>query len=339
MKTHRDYNNRQRAFWLLAGMLAALLSVSCSKDAPAVVPGGEPQPAGRPIELRGMFGQDHTGTAPEIKAPVDGGALTTPELTLWFARADETASGNYAAYGSSQLSAVRPAAGGDTPTELSFNAPEPCYLLGNLKTKLTGWYPGGGAAGSAKGYWSGTNVTWKIDGSQDIMTAPAQEGSGTILMPTLVFSHRTAQLRFYLYAETEAIASLWGKITGLQILKQANACTYTPSTDGTTGAVAFTGSTAGFEALSAPVIPAVTTDKAAAARAGDAVMIAPQTSGYTLELEVESEKLGTVSVTLPARVYEEAGAYDIYLRLQAVTISPAVDISDWSATVEKDVEL
>ena len=68
-------------------------------------------------------------------------------------------------------------------------------------------------------------------------------------------------------------------------------------------------------------------------------MIAPQASAYALALEVESDKLGTIQVTLPARVYDPAGAYNIYLRLQAVTISPAVAVSDWGATVEKDVEL
>lgn len=345
MKTNRNPKKRRFAALSFAGVLAALAVCSCSKDAPSGASGGEPQPQGRPIELQGMFGQEKTGAAPDLKAPVDGGPVvggeeTTPELTLWFTRADETASGAYGAYETAQLSAVRPAAEGNTPTALTFADPSPCYQLGGLKTRLTGWFPGGGAEGSEKGYWNGTSVQWTIDGKQDIMTAPAQQGSNAEAMPTLVFSHRTAQLRFYAYAETENIAALWGKITAIRVSGQANVCTYTPSTDGATGAVVFSGSPVVFAAgMNTAAAPSVTTDKAAARQTGESVMIAPQASAYALALEVESDKLGTIPVMLPARVYDPAGAYNIYLRLQAVTISPAVAVSDWGATVEKDVEL
>lgn len=328
--------------------VATMLSVSCSKDVPSGMSGQEPQPQpqGRPIELRGMFGSEKTANEPELKAPEDGGPVagggeTTPELTLWFARGDETAPGAYGAYDPAQLSAVRPAAVGNTPTALAFADPQPRYLSGGLKTRLTGWFPGGGSAGSEKGYWNGTSVQWTIDGRQDIMTAPAQEGSATEGISTLVFSHRTAQLRFYVYAETAVTAALWGNIISIRVLGQANVCTYTPSTGGTTGVVTFSGGPVVFTAkmTEAAVAPPVTADKAAASQVGEPVMIAPQSSSYALALEVESDKVGTIRVTLPARVYDQAGAYNVYLRLQAVTITPAVGISEWSAVVEKDVEL
>lgn len=350
MKTNKKPNNRSLAVLLFTGALASvatMLSVSCSKDVPSGMSGQEPQPQpqGRPIELRGMFGSEKAAKEPELKAPekggpVVGGGETTPELTLWFARADETLSNVWGPYAAGQLYAIRPSAVGSTPTALTFADPSPCYQLGGLKTRLTGWFPGGGAEGSEKGYWNGTSVQWTIDGKQDIMTAPAQQGSNAEAMPTLVFSHRTAQLRFYAYAETENIAALWGKITAIRVSGQANVCTYTPSTDGATGAVVFSGSLVVFAAgMNAAAAPSVTTDKAAARQTGESVMIAPQASAYALALEVESDKLGTIPVTLPARVYDPAGAYNIYLRLQAVTISPAVAVSDWGATVEKDVEL
>lgn len=329
---------------LSAGLLlAAVVLGSCSKETPAADPGDEPRSTDRPIELRGMFGPEKESAGPEYKAadgegPVDGGAQTTPALTLWFARADETSSGVWGSYASEQLYATRPAAAGDTPAALAFPDPQPCYLRG-LKAKLTGWYPGGGASDSPKGYWNGTSVTWKMDGRHDIMTASAQTGDVVSGLSAFVFMHRTAQLRFYVYAETDKVAALWGNIIAIRVLSQADACTYTPASGDETGAVAFTGSSASFTALSGNVRPTVTTNKGSVAQAGDAVMIAPQAGSYLLNLAVETEQQGTVSVALPGRAYDEAGTYNIYLKLQAVDITPAVDISDWGAVVEKDIEL
>lgn len=323
---------------ICAVLLTAAGAASCSKEAPEAVSAQKV-----PIKLQGMFGPEKEPAQPGLKAPADGGPVAgddenTPELTLWFARADETSSGIWGAYASGQLYATRASAAGNIPTALVFPDPKPCYLLGGLKTKLTGWYPGGGGSGGVKGYWDGTAVSWKMDGSQDIMTAPAQEGNPAVGMPALVFTHRTAQLRFYVYAETAATAAIWGDITGIRVMNQPDVCTYTPASGDDLGTVAFSGS-ATFSALAATVTPTVTADKSTVAQTGNTVLIAPQADHYVLTLEVDSEKYGLVTVTLAGRTYEQAGTYNIYLKLQAVNISPAVDISEWKPIVEKDVEL
>ena len=212
----------RRALLLLGG---AVLSVACSKD-----PAGEPS-LREQIVLKAALPSLTTapaasqGAAGATKAVADA----TAPMTFYFARADETASGTWGAYASGALSAVRTAGSG--AQALTFSATQ-YYLNSGLKTRLMGWYPGGATSAgdpAGAGYWdaSAGTVSWTIDGSQDILTAPACSGSMTSAMPAFVFKHRLAQLQFYLYAEDEKAAVRWGKLLSAVVTAQRNRASFT----------------------------------------------------------------------------------------------------------------
>ena len=229
MKQSEDIRNRgfcagffHRGFvrssaWVLLGAVLSL--VGCSKDlaeGPAVADSEIAASASLPAGLEAEA---------STKAPVDGSA----QMTLYFARSDESSAGTWGGYGTTALTASR--AAGTGSRTLTFTTKQ-YYLTSGLKTRMTGWYP------SATSYVNGV-VNWTFDGAQDILCAPAQEGSKTAAMPAFTFSHKLTQLQFYCYAENQSAVDQWGKITAIRVLGQRTACSYTPST----GAFAFSGST------------------------------------------------------------------------------------------------
>lgn len=322
-----------RGVWVTVRVvLTVMLMVSCSKD-----PSGEPG-LREQIVLKAALPSLTTapaasqGAAGATKAVADA----TAPMTFYFARADETASGIWGAYASGALSAVRTAGSG--AQALTFSATQ-YYLNSGLKTRLMGWYPGGATSAgdpAGNGYWdaSAGTVSWTIDGSQDILTAPACSGSMTSAMPAFVFKHRLAQLQFYLYAEDEKAAVRWGKLLSAVVTAQRNRASFTlaDATD-TDAPVVFSGEpSASFEVqqineLDAPIA------KENAVRAGLPVMIEPQAAPVGLALWVTAQNRGSLMLELPARTYPAGTVVKVYLKLTSreILLEPELSIESWGS--------
>ena len=297
------------AIWVLSAVLSL---TGCSKDPAAV-----PVEGGEEIAVDASFpaGLEAAST----KASVDG----STQMTLYFGRSDESSSGVWGTYGSTALRARR--AAGTGSQALTFT-PTQYYLKNGLKTRMKGWYP------EASSY-TGTLVSWTIDGTQDIMLAPAQEGSKTTAMPAFTFSHKLTQLQFYCYAENQTAVDQWGKITGIKVLGQRKTCAYNI----TSGVFEFSGgssyplSVSGITAATAPVGQATV-----AKQYGEPLMIEPKTTATQLSLEIETEKQGTQVALLSGRSYPAGQSTKIRIRLaeHMMTIDPeGCEIVPWKAPV------
>ena len=285
---HRSFV--RSAAWVLLGAVLSL--TGCSKDlaeGPAVGDSEIAVSASLPASLEAEF---------STKAPVDGSA----QMTLYFARSDESSTGVWGGYGTTALTATR--AGGQGSRTLTFTAKQ-YYQRSGLKTRMMGWYP-------SATYTNGV-VSWTINGTQDILCAPAQEGSKTAAMPAFTFSHKLTQLQFYCYAENQSAVDQWGKITAIRVLGQRTACSYTLST----GVFAFSGSTAslsvpGITAAAPPVGEAI-----AATQYGQALMIEPKTAASQLFVEIDTERGGTLQLALPVQAYEagKSAKVMVYFRM------------------------
>lgn len=297
--------------YLFVSLSAALslLSASCSKD-----PAAEPAPGERVQIVPAVWVAP--GVEAETKSPADG----STSLTLQFLRADESAAGTYGAYAATALPAARTAGSG--AQALAFSTVQ-YYATTGLKTKLVGWHPAGTLGGGV--------VTWNFNGTQDIMTAPKQEGSALSAMPAFTFSHRLSQLQFFPYYDKADAASVWGKVTAVKVTGQRAACTFTPASAESTGAVAFSGSTTTFTVAGASATaPGV--GKGAATRFGEPMMIEPQTaSTYVLTVTVTTEKGGDMVMTVPARSYPEGVSTKVWLKLSAFGFMAEATIADWAA--------
>ena len=279
------------AAWVLLGAVLSL--AGCSKDLAEGPAGAESEIAASASLPAGLEAEAST------KAPVDG----STQMTLYFARSDESSAGTWGGYGTTVLNASR--AAGTGSRTLTFTTKQ-YYLTSGLKTRMTGWYP------SFTTYTNGV-VSWTINGTQDILCAPVQEGSKTAAMPAFTFSHKLTQLQFYCYAENQAAVDQWGKITAIRVLGQRTACSYTLST----GAFAFSGSTSflsvsGITAAAPPVGEAI-----AAAQYGQALMIEPKTAASQLFVEIDTERGGTLQLALPVQAYEagKSAKVMVYFRM------------------------
>lgn len=317
-------------------LMVAVSLVGCAKEDPN--PNNPDCMTIAPLASLGTSGVEtgsaHSSSA-QTKAPVSG----SDALNLYVARADQTSASAYGSYTTTAITAARTAGAGNQTLTL---APVQYYRADGLKTKLTGWYPGGGTAVgdiTGKGYYDGVThtVSWTIDGQQDVMTAPMQQGSWKSLMPAMTFDHRLTQLQFYPYAETQAIVDAWGKITHIDVLDQQNTVTYT-LTDDATGAVSFSGAatnsfSAGIAAGGASLSLSTTANKVTAAKQmGNPVMIVPQSAAsHTLTLRIILADNTYKNVTLTGAL--TAGTpYRIYLRFVdlEMSITPEVAITDWT---------
>ena len=290
---------------LSALLSGGLLLAGCSEDR-TVTPGGSRFEITVQASVAKSVGE-HVST----KAPVDG----TQELTLRFARSEQNEADLYGDYGP-EFTGLR--AGGAGNSTLVFS-PKQYYSEAGKKTKIVGWYP------QAESYEQ-NRASWTFDGTQDIMTALAQEGSNTSAMPVITFTHALTQLLFYCHADKGA-AALWGNITAIELQGQQSACAY----DLLTGAVTFSGPAAdmsvpGFE-------PALVPEGAseAARQFGEAMMVQPQSAARQLQLTIHTEKGGELTVAVPAREYAAGKAAKITIRFTEpkVYVDPAVVITDW----------
>ena len=322
MKQSKDKKNRffgpgffcrgfgMPAAWVLLGAVLSL--AGCSKDlaeGPAVADSEIAASASLPAGLEAEA---------STKAPVDGSA----QMTLYFARSDESSSGTWGGYGTTVLNASR--AAGTGSRTLTFTSKQ-YYLTSGLKTRMTGWYP------SFTTYTNGV-VSWTINGTQDILCAPVQEGSKTAAMPAFTFSHKLTQLQFYCYAENQSAVDQWGKITAIRVLGQRTACSYTLST----GAFAFSGSTS-FLSVSGITAAAPPVGEASARQYGQALMIEPKTAASQLYLEINTEKQGKQVAMIASRSYPAGQSVKINIRIAEHTISidpDGCEIVPWESPVK-----
>jgi len=314
-----------------AGLLsAALLLAGCSKDTAEGSDDG-------PIEIIPRAGLSASDSVSGVTSR--DAADPSQAMDFWFARSDENAAGEWDVYGAAALRATR--AGGDGAQALAFDARQ-YYLTNGLKSRMTGWYPGGAsAAGSGEGYYDAAAgmVSWTIDGGQDILLAAPRQGSKTAAMPAFEFRHALAQLRFYFYADSEIAIAQWGKIRGIAVSGQRASVAFTPATaEDDNLSLAFTGDADGtfaaadFAELN---IPVGTKDDAAAG--GAPVMVEPQENPCRLTVEIATEKRGVQTAVVSPRVYIAGEAVRICIRLaeEYVIIDPAgCGIEPWGDAVQ-----
>lgn len=321
-----------------AGLFCCLLAVACSKE-PIGGPDGDRveiiPAANMPWDVSASsqaFESANQGAAASRGAQ---SAMTRAEagpddaLELYFVRADETSADAWGPWAGAALKATRAAGTGDRT--LAFEQTQ-YYPANGLKTKMLGWYPGGGtAAGQGDGYYDGTTVTWTFDGSQDIMTAAPEQGSGKSAMPAFEFGHALSQVRFYIYADAGAAAE-WGAIESIEVKDQKNVATLTlPVSPADNGVIAFSGGAATFAARGFTPGQAPEAAKADAAAAGMA-MIEPHGTDYTLNLSVKTANRGAETFSVPARTYEAGKAVKVYIRFTklSVEVESAVTLADWA---------
>ncbi len=305
-----------------SALLFGAAFISCSKDTTEPPVPGDRMEIAPTVQVAAADGDAENSA---VSKGVEDGATA---LTLQFLRADETAAGTYGAYVATVLPATRTAGSG--ATALAF-ATKQYYLVSGLKTKMTGWYP------AATSFTSGI-VSWTINGTQDILTAPKQEGSYKGAMPGFTFGHRLTQLQFYPYYSNAEAATVWGKVSAVKVLNQRTACTFTPASADATGAVAFTGAVTSTLAVTGGSAMTPGLGTAAAAQFGQPVMIEPQEGSYELTVVVTTEK-GDLTMKVPARTYPAGVATKVYLKFTAYGLIGDATIADWAAAEDEEVDM
>ena len=293
---------------------AGLLLAGCSKDQTGT-------PDGALVEILPQVEL----VTPSAAARIASRAVADPSLNMdfWFARADESSAGAWGQYGAGALSATR--TGGSGQQALTF-APKQYYLANGLKSRMTGWYPGGASSeGSGEGCYDAAEATvrWTIDGSQDILLAAPREGSKTQAMSAFAFNHALAQLQLCFYAENQTAAERWGKILSVSVRGQRNAAAFTLATAADDRlALEFSGAADNAFALKnvEPQQAPVGTGENAVA-IGAPVMIEPQADPCTLSIEIETEKRGTQIATVSERSYPAGQAVKIMIRVTTEALS------------------
>ena len=305
-----------------SALLFGAAFISCSKDTTEPPVPGDRMEIAPTVQVAAADGDAENSA---VSKGVEDGATA---LTLQFLRADETAAGTYGAYVATVLPATRTAGSG--ATALAF-ATKQYYLVSGLKTKMTGWYP------AATSFTSGI-VSWTINGTQDILTAPKQEGSYKGAMPGFTFGHRLTQLQFYPYYSNAEAATVWGKVSAVKVLNQRTACTFTPASADATGAVAFTGAVTSTLAVTGGSAMTPGLGTAAAAQFGQPVMLQPQESNYELTVTVTTEK-GDLTMKVPARTYPAGVATKVYLKFTAYGLIGDAEFTDWATAVDKGADM
>lgn len=290
------------------------------------IPSGVVVREGTPVRSGSRTGEARSGD--RARAVAD----PTQPMTLYFARADQTASGTWGAWASKALKATRPA--GDGAQRLTF-IPSQYYNNDGRKARLLGWYPGGAAAeddAEGSGYFDGAagTVSWTLDGSQDILIASPQEGSMNDPMPALAFKHALAQVQLYVYTEEASAADQYGEVQAIQVTGQRERATLTLQTvtddavpivfSGNADAV-FT--TKNVTAQKPPV------GKQNAIAVGDPVMIEPQ-SACRLQLTVQSEFGGDQLALLPVHDYAAGQIVRVYLGFVDPITTPKISFKVFS---------
>lgn len=301
--------------------LMGVLAIGCTKD-DAGTDGTDSSIMISPSVLSTAEAEAEDGNDTGLGA-VDG---LNEELTLYFMRADNpqvAGTGYFATYDNIVRIGTRTA--GPDKQNVTFTTPGAQYYnMDGSNTLMRGWYP------QATSFIATPSpmVTWTFSGAQDIMLSNFLVGNRQdrgIDGPNNVFTfeHMLTQLQFYVYAETDAAAQAWGKVTSIKVKGQNNVCTFTPTmndmmptlpTGTLTACCQFTGS-ADLSVHGLPAegvtIPAKTTEAGAdglyGAKAAGIIMIRPNPTGgqafsataeITVQLPDGTEE--TTEVEIPA---------------------------------------
>ena len=314
----------------------ALLLGGCSKE-PVPDSGGERVEIAPRVGLPGSAAP--AGVSPYTSPSTRAEADPSEELALSFARSDESSAGVWSGYGAEALMAVR--APGEGQQALTFES-EQYYLRGGLRTRLTGWYPGGGEqAGDPGGYYDAAagTVSWTIDGGQDILLAQAQQGSVRQPMPAFTFSHALCRLSFRFFAKSQIAVAYWGSVTGVKVCGQRCEASFAlaDAAEGTP-ALTFTGeASASFESADFRLVSPPVGTAADAVEEGSPVMIEPQAGPYTLLLEVTTMNQGTHTVAVESLAYPAGQSVTVCVALGEgeITVQPkGCTIAPWGEAEE-----
>ena len=323
-----DYRRFFRQITMLS-IVTGLLASSCSKDNAE-----EPEPGfiSEAVEIAPTLAlnSENNNSILYYPGPQDG---VDEELTLFFARADETTAGVYGAYtnmdGNDEITAVR--AKGHDKQALTFT-PKQYYQNNGLKTKMVGWYP----KATTQSVFGQTALIWNTDGSQDIMIATKVEGNNKTESINFDFKHTLAQIQFKAYAESAVAQSQWGKITSIKILNQYNSYMSQLLVENQDNNIAlmpntmFGGTTTAFDLKNINQQGLLPTEKTNAIRIGDPMMIL--TTNTQLQLEITTNKYTnpvTVTVPAPTKAYTAGEATTIYLLFKQGEITVTLEPTDW----------
>lgn len=304
-------------------LLAALLLAACTQEEMAELPG-----SGTDTERVEITPSATVAGSVEVsgRAPID----ETAANTFYFKRADETTSGTYGAYASTDFTATRTAGAG--AQGLTF-APLQYYPANGLKSKIIGYYPAATATNT-------TQVQWTLNGTQDVMTAPRQEGNkANKTITAFTFTHRLAQLRFYPYATAQDVSNQWGRIAKIEVLAQPSGISYLMANDAM-GNITATSGTAVFTVagISNAAMPVAANAAAATTQVGASTMVLPQAdANYELQIKITTENKGEVTVTRKGAL-AAATPYKINLRFWGKGVdveAMALTVADWGTGAAK----
>lgn len=259
----------------------------------------------------------------ESRAPLDGSQVTT----LYFLRADQDANGTYGAYGRDIIEGSIPAGSG--ARTITFN-PKQYYQLNGKKSKMIGFY-------HRPTEIYETYVNWDMAGMEDIMTATVQEGSQTSAMPAFTFKHKTAQLQFWVYADSKNTSDYWGPMSQLSVRNQSGTAEFHYAYE-KTGALSFgTAANAHWVTGSGLAIPVGASNMV---KFGDPVMINPITNA-DLPIELTNDIHVDYQIMIPKATFMAGKAHKVVLRFtdMGIVVEPP-KIAVWNRAMQiKDVDM
>lgn len=343
MKTYARHVN------LLVAGFAALIFIGCSKSRSSEVP---PVDDGR-VEIRlsggiAVSASQDADPKPTTMPPASRtviGENYTQELTVAFARLDQSADSSWPADYNAASALMATRAAGTSAQAITFTTKQ-YYLTRkeNHNTQLVGWYPyadltAGKASFSVDGMTS-IMLTQVLTGNKDTGSRFGENNK------TFKFEHQLTQLKFTAYAADDAAAKGWGKVSSIVLKAQLPNCTLTlPAT------VAFSGEArdlslparkvADDAQISYPLeLPVASTDETNAVECGYA-LIPPVAAGGSLSLVITTSEGGAydVPLTLPAGGFVKGTAYNIVLKFTASAIDPTATIGAWTAGENVEVIL
>lgn len=122
-------------------------------------------------------------------------------------------------YGKTELSATMgiPATDGTWLREIAFDTPQ-FYNDKVGDVGFAGWYPASGDAGWVKTadykvIDSNHTMTYKLDGTTDVMVSDFARGNFQSGMPALKFHHALSMYKIYVYAVDDGCKQTWGELT------------------------------------------------------------------------------------------------------------------------------
>ena len=169
-------------------ILSGITACSDSNPTPQLVPETV-------VNLEGAIGLS-------TRVVIDSGYET--DLDICFVRQDETGN-TYGAW--SLYKAVRSGGAGNRP--IRFEIPQ-LYPADGSHIRLHGYYPAKGEPTTDAG---GGKVTFRIDGTTDIMATGILEGNGYVPVTTCTFRHLLTQVRLVCYSDR---VDAWGTIQTIE---------------------------------------------------------------------------------------------------------------------------